>query len=204
LVEQLIRNQQVTRSSRVAGSIVLQAVKAIRMSDDLLGRLAKFTLAAATVATAALCVVPLLALATGAYASLPIGVGAVSRLLLLFLPQAIAVALPIAVATAVFFVCRSVPITRQVCVTVGAFTVAATLITTALNVSVAPVANATYRKLAFSAAEGRFVNGRRLNAPGEPGDHFQIEHRRALSESVVVLAALAIAASRVAPSHAKR
>jgi hypothetical protein len=35
------------------------------------------------------------------------GAGATSRLLLLFLPQAVAVALPIAAAIAVFFVCRS-------------------------------------------------------------------------------------------------
>jgi hypothetical protein len=61
--------------------------------------------------------------------------------LLLFLPQAIAVALPIAAAIAVFFVCRRLLVTRQVCMTVGAFTVAAALVTAALNVSVAPVTN---------------------------------------------------------------
>jgi hypothetical protein len=88
-------------------------------------------IAAATVATAVLCVVPLLAVATGAYASVPMGVGGTSRLVLLFLPQAIAVVLPIA----------------------------------------------AYRTLVFSDAEGRSVDGRRLNSPGGPGDRFQMEHR---------------------------
>jgi hypothetical protein len=174
------------------------------MSHDLLQSLARFVVAAAIVATAALCVVPLLAVATGAYGSLPTGVGATSRLLLLFLPQAVAVALPIASATAVFLVCRNLPVTRQVCITVGAFTVATALVTAALNVSVAPVTNAMYRKLAFGDTAGRSVNGQRLSAPGGPGDRFQIDHRWTLPESVLVLAALAIAASRVAPPHARR
>ena len=161
-------------------------------------------MAAAIVATAALCVVPLLAVATGAYASLPTGAGATSRLLLLFLPQAVAVALPIATATAVFLVCRSLPVTRQVRITVGAFSIATALVTTALNVSVAPVTNAMYRKLAFGNAEGRSVNGRRLNAPGGPGDRFQMDHRWTLPESVLVLAALAIAASRATVPYARQ
>jgi len=168
------------------------------MMHDLVRSLVRFVVAVAIVATAALCIVPLLAVATGAYASLPTGASATSRLLLLFLPQAVAVSLPIAAATAVFFVCRTVPVTRQVCMTVGAFTIAMALVTAALNVSIAPVTNAMYRKLAFGDAEGRSVNGRRLNAPGEPGDRFQTDHRRALPESVLVFAALAIAASRVA------
>ena len=174
------------------------------MSHDLFRSLARFVVAAAIVATAALCVVPLLAVATGAYASLPTGVGASSRLLLLFLPQAVAVALPIAAATAVFFVCRSLPVTRHVCITVGAFAAAAAVVTGALNVSVAPVTNAMYRKLAFGDAEGRSVNGRRLNAPGEPGDRFQTDHRWTLPESALVFVALAGAASRVASPHARR
>jgi hypothetical protein len=61
-----------------------------------------------------------------------------------------------------------------------------------------------YRKLAFGDAEGRSVNGRRRNAPGGPGDRFQMDHRWTLPESVLVLAALAIAASRVAVPHARR
>jgi hypothetical protein len=174
------------------------------MSHGLFKSLARLVVAVATVATAAFCVVPLLAVATGAYASLPMGVGGASRLLLLFLPQAVAVALPIAAATAVFVVCRSLPVTRQVCITVGAFTVATTLVTAALNVSVAPVTNAMYRKLAFGDTGGRSVNGRRLNAPGGPGDRFQMDHRWTLPGSVLVVAALAIAASRVAPPHARR
>src|SRR5262249_55430363 len=127
-----------------------------------------------------------------------------SRLLLLFLPQAVAVALPIAVTAALFLVCRRVPVTRQVCITVGAFSVAATLVTAALSVSVAPVTNAMYRKLAFGDAEGRSINGRRLNAPGGAGDRFQMSHRWALPESVLVLAVLAMAASRVAQPHPRR
>jgi len=174
------------------------------MRDDLFRSLARFFVAAAIVATAALCAVLLLAVATGAYAALPTGAAAASRLLLLFLPQAVAIALPFAAATAVFFVCRSLPVTGEVCVTVGAFTIAAALVTAALNVSVAPVTNAMYRTLAFGDAEGRSVNGRRLNARGGPGDQFQIEHRWTLPESVLVLAALATAASRVAAPHARR
>jgi len=123
---------------------------------------------------------------------------------LLFLPQAVAVALPIAAATAVFVVCRTLPVTRQLCFAVGAFTVATALVTAALNVSVSPVTNAMYRKLAFGDADGRSVNGRRLNAPGGPGDRFQIDHRWTLSGSVLLFAALAIAASRVAPPRARR
>jgi hypothetical protein len=174
------------------------------MSHDLFERLAWFVVAAATVATAAFCVVPLFAVATGAYPSLSTGVAAISRLLLLFLPQALAVALPIAAATAVFFVCRSSPVTRQVCITVGTFTIATALVTAALNVSVAPVTNAMYRELAFGDADGRLVNGKRLNAPGGLGDRFQMNQRWALPESVLVLAALAIAASRLAPPHQRR
>jgi hypothetical protein len=89
-------------------------------------------------------------------------------------------------------------------ITVGAFTIATALVTAALNASVAPVTNAMYRKLAFGDAEGRSVNGRRLNAPGGLGDRFQMDHRWTLPESVLVLAALAIAASRVAAPHARR
>ena len=150
------------------------------MSHNLLQSLARFGVAAAIVITAATCIVPLVAIATGAYASLPSGAGATPRLLLLFLPQAVAVALPIASAAAVFFVCRNLRVTREVCLTVGAFAVATALVTAGLNVSVAPVTNALYRQLAFGDAEGRFVNGRRLNAPGEPGDRFQRLHRRTL------------------------
>jgi hypothetical protein len=174
------------------------------MRHDLFQSLARFVVAAAIVATAAFCVVPLLAVATGAYASSPTDAGATSRLLLLFLPQAVAVALPIATAIAVFFVCRGLPVTRQVCKTVGAFAIATALVTAALNVSVAPVTNAMYRKLAFGNAEGRSVNGRRLNAPGGPGDRFQMDYRWTLPESVLVLAGLAMAASRVAAPHARR
>lgn len=174
------------------------------MMHDLFQSLARVVVAAAIVATAALCVVPLLAVVTGAYASLPAGAGATSQLLLLFLPQAVAVALPLAAATAVFFVCRGLPITRQVCITVGAFTAATALVTAALNVSVAPVTNAMYRKLAFGDADGRSVDGRRLNAPGGPGDRFQMDHRWTLPESVLVLAVLSIAASRIAAPHARR
>jgi hypothetical protein len=181
-----------------------RSVRIVGMRRDLFQSLPRFMVAAAIIATAALCVVPLLAVATGAYASLPTGVGAASRLLLLFLPQAAAVALPIAAATAVFIVCRGLPLTRQVYITVGALTIATALVTAALNVSVAPVTNAMYRKLAFGDAEGRSVNGRRLNAPGGPGDRFQLDHRWTLPESVLVLAALAIAASRVAAPHARR
>jgi hypothetical protein len=169
------------------------------VSRDLFKCLARFAVVTATVVTAAFCVVPLLAVATGAYAFLPMGVGAAARLSLLFLPQAVAVAAPIAAATAVFFVCRSLPFNRQLGITVGIFAIALALITAALSVSVAPVTNAMYRKLAFGDADGRSVNGRRLKAPGEPGDRFQMDHRWALTESVLVLAALAIVASRVAP-----
>lgn len=109
------------------------------MRHDLFQSLARFVVAAWIVATAAVCVVPLLAVVTGAYASSPTGAGATSRLLLLFLPQAVAVALPIATALAVFFVCRRLPVTRQVCIAVGALTIATALVTAALNVSVAPV-----------------------------------------------------------------
>jgi len=174
------------------------------MSRDLLQSLARFVVIVVILTTAAFCVVPLLAVTTGAYAFLPGGVATTLRLLLLFLPQAVAVALPVASATAVFFVCRKLPITRQVCITVGAFAVATALVTAGLNVSVAPVTNAMYRKLAFGDAEGRSVNGRRLNAPGEPGDRFRMDHRWTLPECVLVLAALAIAASRVAPLQARR
>jgi hypothetical protein len=62
------------------------------MSHKLLKRMAQVVIATATVATAAFCVVPLLAVATGAYASPPMGVGFTSRLWLLVLPQAVAVA----------------------------------------------------------------------------------------------------------------
>src|SRR5262249_33519012 len=173
------------------------------MNHDLFRSLARSVVVVAIVATAALCVVPLLAVATGAYASLPTGVGATTLLSLLFLPQSGAVAFPIAAAIAVFFVCRSFPVTRQVCLTVGAFAVTTALVTAALNVSVAPATNAMYRKLAFGDAAGRSVNGRRLNDPGEPGDRFQMDHRWKLPESVLVLVALAIAASRVAPATAR-
>jgi hypothetical protein len=124
------------------------------------------------------------------------------RLLLLFLPPAVAVALPIATAIAVFFVCRRAPVTRQVCITVCAFTIAAAFVAAILNVSVAPVTNAIFRKLAFGNAEGRSVNGRRLNAPGEPGDRFQMDHRWTLPESVLALAALAIAGSWITAPRA--
>jgi hypothetical protein len=174
------------------------------MRHGLFQSLARFAVAAAIVATAALCVVPLLAVATGAYVSSPTGDGATSGLLLLFLPQAVAVALPISAAIAVFFVCRGLPVTRHVCITVGAFTIATAFVTAVLNVSVAPVTNAMYRKLAFGNAEGRTVNGRRLNAPGGLGDRFQMDYRWTLPESVLVLGALAIVASRVAAPYARR
>jgi hypothetical protein len=78
----------------------------------------------------------------------------------------------------VFVVCRSLPITRQVNVTVGVFTIATALFTAALHISVAPVTNAMYRNLAFGDPDGRSVDGWRLNAPGEPGERFLIDHRR--------------------------
>ena len=174
------------------------------MSHHVFKSLSRFVVVTAAVATTAFCVVPLLAIATGAYAALPTGVGAISRLLLVLLPQAIAVALPFAVAAAVFLVCRRLPVTRQVGVTVGAFAIAMALVTAALNVSVAPVTNAMYREMAFGSPEGRLVDGRHLNAPGGPGERFQMYHRWALPESVLVLAAPAMVASRVAPSHARQ
>ena len=179
-------------------------VTILGLRHDLFQSLARFAVAAAIIATAALSVVPLLAVVTGTYASLPTGAGAASRLVLLFLPQAVAVAVPIGAAAAVFVVCRRFPVTRQVCITVVAFAIATVLVTAALNVSVVPVTNAMYRKLAFGEAEGRSVNDRRLNAPGEPGDRFQIDHRWTLPATALVLAALAIAASRVAAPHARR
>src|SRR5262249_44238901 len=148
--------------------------------------------------------VPPLAVATSAPATLPTGVSPIPRRTLFFLPQAVAVALPIAAATAVFVVCRTLPATRQLWLTVGAFTVAMALVAAALNVSVAPVTNAMYRKLAFGDADGRSVNGRRLNALGEPGNRFQMDHRWTLPESVLLFAALAFAASRAVPPHARR
>jgi len=80
--------------------------------------------------------------------------------------------------------------------TVGAFIIAGALVTAAFSVWVAPVTNATYRKLAFGDPGGRLVNGRRLNERGRPGDQFQMRQRWALSEPVLVLAAVAMVASR--------
>jgi hypothetical protein len=161
-------------------------------------RLARFVVPPMAIATAAFFIVPLLAIATAAYSALPVNIGAVSWLLLLFLPQALAVAFPIAIPVAVFLGCRRAPVTRQVYTTVGAFTIAGALVIAALNVWVAPVTNAAYRKLAFGDAAGRLVDGRRLNEPGGAGDRFQIRHRWTGPESVLVLAAFAIAASRIA------
>jgi hypothetical protein len=161
-------------------------------------RLARFVVPTMAIATAASFIVPLLAIATAAYSALPVNIGTVSWLLLLFLPQALGVALPIAIPVAVFLGCRRAPVKRQVYTTVGAFTIAGALVTAALNVWVAPVTNAAYRKLAFGDAAGRLVDGRRLNDAGGAGDRFQTRHRWMGPESVLVLAAFAIAASRIA------
>ena len=168
------------------------------MSHELFMRLARFVVPPMAIATAAFFIVPLLAIATAAYSALPVNIGAVSWLLLLFLPQALAVAFPIAIPVAVFLGCRRAPVTRQVYTTVGAFTIAGALVIAALNVWVAPVTNAAYRKLAFGDAAGRLVDGRRVNEPGGTGARFQIRHRWTGPESELVLVAFAIAASRIA------
>jgi len=168
------------------------------VSEHLFPRFASVVARATVMAIGVFFIVPLLAMFTGAYSAMPVGVGDVSRLLLLFLPEALAVALPIAVPTAVFLVCRRAPVTRPLLMTVGAMTVAGALVTGVLSVWVAPVTNAAYRKRAFGDAGGRIVNGRRLNEPGGAGEHSQRRAQWALPESMLVFAAHAFAASRAA------
>lgn len=143
-------------------------------------------------------IVPIFAIATGAYPDMATGVGTVSSILALFVPQALAVALPIAIPLAVFLVGRRAPITRRVLTTVGGFCLAGALITAALSVWIAPITNAAYRNLAFGDSGGRIVDGRRLNEPGGAGDRFQMRQRWALPESVLVFAAFGLVASRLA------
>ena len=174
------------------------------VSYELFVRSARSVVLATAIEVAIFFVVPLFAVATGAYPAMPIGVGTVSRILALFLPQALAVALPIAVPLTVFLVCRRTPITRRVLTTVGAFTIMCALVTAALNAWIAPEANAAYRKLAFGDTAGRIVNGRRLNEPGGAGDRFQMRQRWALPESVLMFAAFALAASRGEGAEVRR
>ena len=58
--------------------------------------------------------------------------------------------------------------------------------------------------MAFGNVRADLFNGRRLNAPGGPGDRFQRDTRWTLPESVLVLVALAIAASRIAAPRLRR
>lgn len=168
------------------------------MSEKLFVSLARLVLLVTAIATAAPFVVPVLAIATGAYPSMPMDAGSVSRLLSFFLAEALSVGLVIGVPTAVFLVCRRERVMRRAYATVGASAIAGALLTAALSVWVVPSTNASYRRLAFGDAAGRLVNGRRLNEPGEPGDRFQTRQRWALPESVLVFTALAILASRAA------
>jgi hypothetical protein len=174
------------------------------MSQELFVRLTRLAILVTTIATAGMLVVSLFASATGAYPSLPIDPGAVSRLLVFFLPQALSAGLPIGVLTAVFLACRRTRGSRALYATVGAFTIAGALATAALSVWVVPVTNASYRTLAFGDAGGRMVNGLRLNEPGGAGDRFQARHRWTFAESVVVLGVLAIVAGRVAHRQSRQ
>jgi len=167
------------------------------MSRDIFERLTRRVMVVTAIATAAMLVVPLFAIATGAYPSLPTNAGAVSRLVFFFLPEAMSAGLLIGVPTAVFLVCRRARFSRGLFATVGAFTFAGALAMGALSAWIVPVANASYRTLAFGDAGGRMVNGRRLNEPGGPGDRSQARQRSAFPESVLVFGVLAIVAARL-------
>jgi hypothetical protein len=167
------------------------------LSRNVFERLTRRVLVVTAIATAAMLVVPLFAIASGAYPSLPANAGAVSRLLFFFLPEALSAGLLVGVPTAVFLVCRRARISRGLVATVGGFTIAAALATGVLSAWIVPVANASYRTLAFGDAEGRMVNGRRLNEPGGPGDRSQARQRWAFPESVLVFGVLAIVAARL-------
>ena len=167
------------------------------VNQELFLRLTRLVMVVTAIATAAMLVVPLFAIATGAYPSLPINAGAVSRLVFFFLPEAMSAGLLIGVPTAVFLVCRRAHISRGLFPTVGAFTIAGALATGVLSAWIVPVTNASYRTLAFGHAGGRMVNGRRLNEPGGPGDRSQARQRRAFPESVLVFGVLAIGAARL-------
>jgi hypothetical protein len=181
-----------------------QCVRISGMSRELFVRLTRSAVLVMAVETIMFLVVPLVSIATGAYPDMLINVGTVSHMLTLFLPQALAVALPAAVPVAVFLVCRRAPVTRRVGMTVGAFAIAGALATATLNVWAAPVTNATYRKLAFGHVDGRLVNGLRLNEPGGAGYRFQMRQRWSGPASVLVFAAVALAASLGRSSEVRR
>ena len=167
------------------------------MSWEIFVRLTRRALVVTTIATTGMLVVPLFAIATGAYPSLPTHAGVVSRLVFFFLPEAPSAGLLIGVPTAVFLVCRGARLSRGLCATVGAFTIAGALATGALSALIVPVTNASYRTLAFGHAGGRTVNGRHLNEPGGPGARSQARQRWAFPESVLVFGLLAIVAARL-------
>jgi len=167
--------------------------------QELFARLTRLAMLAASIVSAASLVVPLFAIATGAYPSLPISIGAVSQLVAFFLPQALLAGLQIGVPMAIFLGCRRARVSREALATVGAFTIAAGLVTAALSVWIVPVTSASYRTLAFGDPAGRMVDGRRLNEPGGPGDRSQARQRWGVPASVLVFAAFATVAASVPP-----
>jgi lipopolysaccharide export LptBFGC system permease protein LptF len=165
----------------------------LNMIQEVVWRIVLAALAATALLMVAVWSLPLIALTTGAYPSMPVTVANVLRLLVYLVPEALPVAIPIGLAVGVLAACggRSVP--RRARLAVVLLVIAGTALAYVLFIWIAPLTSQAFRDLA--APRGIEF---RLNAPGSVGDRLLRDERWAILCGTAVLAAFALSAAAAA------
>jgi hypothetical protein len=180
--------------TRVAVHRALPLVNDALTADDRAGwRIGRAALAATILVVMAVWSLPLIALVTGAYPSMPVTAANVSRLLVYVVPEAWPVATPIGLAIGVLTVCGNRSMARRARAAVALLAAAGTAVAFVLFIWIAPRASQAFRDL----AEPRGIESR-INPPGSRGDQFQRIERWTILSGTAVLAAFAVSAAGAA------
>jgi lipopolysaccharide export LptBFGC system permease protein LptF len=149
--------------------------------------------AATAVVTIAIWTMPLIALATGAYPSMPVTALNVALLFGYLSPTALVVAIPMGLSTGVLAACGRPSDARRIRVAVVLMVIVATVVACMLFLWLAPITSRAYRELAAPAG-GEL----RVNRPGTIGYRVSQHERWALLCANAVLATFALSAAAAA------
>ena len=149
--------------------------------------------AATAVVTIAVWILPLLALATGAYPSMPVTAMNVALLFLYLSPTALVVAIPMGLSAGVLAACGRPSDACRIRVTVVLLVIVATVVACMLFLWLAPITSRAYRELAAPAG-GEL----RVNLPGSVGYRLAQHEGSALLCASTVLAAFGLSAAAAA------
>jgi hypothetical protein len=163
------------------------------LAADAMWRMGRAVLAATALLTMVIWMLPLFAVATGAYPSMPVTIANVVRLVVYLSPTALGVTIPMGLSIGVLAVCGSRTPPRHVRATVALLSMAATAAAFALFIGVAPPASQAYRDLA--SPPGIEL---RVNRPGSAGYQRERYGQWALVCGNGVLAAFAMSAAAAA------